>query len=100
MSTICGFAKVELRPNRYQSAEVFIPAQTTANYWLAVQVFSQQGPDWCQSAMRANTPLRVPETALAFDDRARDQVWRGASPSVELSIVYSDDQAPIVVAAE
>jgi hypothetical protein len=99
LSTICGFAKVELRPNRHQSAEVFIPPQTTPNYWLAVRVFSQQGPDWCQSAIRASSPLRVPEMALAFDDRASGPVWTGSDPSLELSIVYNDDRVPAVLAA-
>src|SRR5688572_26446082 len=61
MSTIYEFAKVELRPDYFQSADVLIPAQTTASYWLAIQVFSNGDPGWNYSAIRTNASLRVPE---------------------------------------
>jgi hypothetical protein len=89
MSTIYQFAKVELRPNHLQSADVIIPARTTGNYWLAIQVFSYGSRGWNQSAMRANASTQVPEVALAFDDRAPGIVWSGGGPSVELTIAYS-----------
>lgn len=89
MSTVYEFANVELRPNYLQSADVIIPAQTTGNYWLAIQVFTYGSAGWNQSAMRANAPMQVPEVVLAFDDCAPGIVWSGGGPSVELTILYS-----------
>jgi hypothetical protein len=88
MSTIYEFAKVELRPDYFQTADVLIPAQTTASYWLAIQVFSNGAPGWNCSAIRTNASLRVPEAALAFDDCEQGRPWSGGSPSVVVSIMY------------
>jgi hypothetical protein len=80
MSTIYQFAKVELRPNHLQSADVISPAQ------MASQVFCHVSPGWNQSAMRANTSMQVPEVALAFDGCVPRIVASGGGPSVELTI--------------
>ena len=94
MSTIYEFNDVELRPKHGLSPEVMISAQNTAEYWLAVQIFSYGTSGWSRSAIRANAPLRVPAVALAFDDCAPGLIFRGGGPSVALSIVSSVAPSP------
>lgn len=94
MSTIAGFAKVELRPDSRQSAQAYIPAQTVREYWLAVQIFNKAAGGWRQSTIRAKASFKVPALALAFDDFSTEAIVGGHMPSIALAISYSDGLFP------
>jgi len=90
-STICGFSKIELRPDHRQSTGACILAQGAFTYWLAVQVFSHSDSGWHQSILRANGALTVPALVMAFDvgsPRESDRV--DVTPSVTLSVTYGE----------